>query len=122
MRDLNKIIVSGRAVKDAEYKEVNETKIEIFTLANNNDDKVNYFPVTCYGGLAENVVKEYVTKGKALQIEGRLKQESFQNKEGVFCSKLTIIAERINLQGTGKTEPEKSKTKTKKNLGYLNFK
>ena len=112
MRDLNKILVSCRAVKDAEYKEVNETKIATFTLANNNDDKVNYFPVTCYGGLAEKVVSPFVTKGKALQIEGRLKQDSFQNKEGVFCSKLTIIAQRINLQGKGKRSEEKpAKTK-----------
>ena len=104
MRDLNKVIVSGRAVKDAEYKEVNEIKIATFTLANNNDDKVYYFPVTCYGGLAEKGVSRFVTKGKALQIEGRLKQESFVNKDGIFCSKLTIIAQKINLQGNGKSE------------------
>ena len=106
--------MSGRAVKDAEYKEVKETKIATFTLASNNDDKVNYFPVTCYGGLAEKIVKEYVTKGKALQIEGRLKQESFQNKEGVYCSKLSIVAQKINLQGNGKDSMKcKSRTTSK---------
>ena len=115
MRDLNKIIVSGRAVKDAEYKEVNEVKIATFTLATNNDDTVNYFPVTCYGGLAEKVVKEYVTKGKALQIEGRLKQERFQNKEGVYCTKLTIIAQKINLQGNGKDSSNGKSCTTSKN-------
>ena len=41
MRDLNKIIVSGRAVKNAEYKEVNEVKIARFTLESNNDDRLS---------------------------------------------------------------------------------
>ena len=107
MRDLNKIIVSGRAVKDSEYKEVNETKIATFILANNNNKKVNYIPVTAFGKLAEKVVSQYVTKGKALTIEGRIKQESFVNKEGVFCSKLSVIAQKINLQGNGKSQEGK---------------
>ena len=101
MRDLNKIMISGRAVKDAEYKEVKGTKIATFTIANNRDDKVDYIPVTAYSKLAEKVVSQYVTKGKNLQIEGRIRQESFVNKEGVFCSKLSVIAQKINLQGTG---------------------
>ena len=99
MRDLNKVIVSGRAVKDAEYKEVNGVKIATFTLACNYDNDASYFPVTCFGGLAENVDSRYVTKGKELHVEGRLKQERFQTKEGQNCSKLSIVAQKILLKG-----------------------
>ena len=99
MRDLNKVIVSGRAVKDAEYKEVEGLKIATFMLACNYDDKVNYLPVTCFNGLAENVAEPFISKGKALQIEGRLKQDRFENEEGVNVSRIKIIAEKIILQG-----------------------
>ena len=99
MRDLNKVIVSGRAVKDAELKEANGLKIATFTLACNYDNSASYFPVTCYGGLAENVAEPYITKGKELHIEGRLKQERFQTKEGRNCSKLSIVAQKILLKG-----------------------
>ena len=102
MRDLNKVILSGRATKDAEYKEVNGTRIATFTLACNFDEYVSYLPVTCFGALAENVVSQYVTKGKALHVEGRLRQERFETKEGQYCSKVTIIAQNITLQGGGK--------------------
>jgi len=99
MRDFNKVILSGRAVKDADFKEVNEVKIATFTLACNWDDRVDFLPVTCYGNLAENVVSPYVTKGKELQIEGRLRQERFQTKEGQNCTKLSIVAQKILLKG-----------------------
>ena len=106
MRDLNKVIVSGRAVKNAEYKEVNGVKIATFTLACNYDNEASYFPVTCFGGLAENVVSRYVTKGKELHIEGRLKQGRFQTKEGQYCTRIKIIAQKIILQGS----PKKAET------------
>jgi len=99
MRDLNNVILSGRATKDAEYKEVSGLRIATFTLACNFDEHVSFLPVTCFGALAENVVSQYVTKGKALQIEGRLRQERFETKEGQNCSRIKIIAQKIYLQG-----------------------
>jgi len=104
MRDLNRVIVGGRAVKEPEYKEVNGTRIANFTLACNYDQQVNYLPVTCFGGLAERVAIPFVIKGKALQVEGRLRQESFQSKEGQHCTRLRIIAQRIILQGGPKCQ------------------
>ena len=73
-------------------------------LAYNYDDKVNYLPVTCFNGLAENVAEPYITKGKALQIVGRLKQDRFEDKEGRYCTRLKIIAEKIILQGGKKCQ------------------
>ncbi len=104
MRDLNKVIVSGRATKDAEYKEVSGAKIATFTIACNYGEQTNFLPVTCFGGLAEKVVSPFVTKGKALQVEGRLKQEKFQTKDGQNVSRLKIVAQKIHLQGGKKKE------------------
>ncbi len=101
MRDLNKTIVSGRATKDAEYKEAEGLKIATFTLACNYDDNVSYLPITCFNGLAD-IAGQYISKGKAMQVEGRLKQERFQDNEGRNRSRLKIIAQKIHLNGKGK--------------------
>lgn len=98
MRDLNKVIVSGRAVKEPEFKELDGLKIATFTLACNYDQTTSFLPVTCFNGLA-NIASQYVTEGKAIQLEGILKQNRFQNKEGKNRSRLNIIAQRIHLNG-----------------------
>jgi len=103
MRDLNKVIVSGRATKDAEYKEVNGVKIATFTLACSYDQTTSFLPVICFNGLAE-IASQYVSKGKVIQLEGIIKQNRFQNKEGKNRSRLTIIAQKIHLRGGKKTE------------------
>lgn len=105
MRDLNKIIVSGRPTKDAEYKEANSLKIATFTIACNYDNRTSFLPVTCFNSLA-NIAEQFITKGKAIQVEGYLKQERFRNKEGQNVNRIKIIAQKIHLQGNGKSQEE----------------
>lgn len=56
---------------------------------------------TLWGRTAE-VACEYCKKGGSLLVEGRLKLDQWQDKEGQKRSRLKVVGERIQLLGGGK--------------------
>jgi single-strand DNA-binding protein len=80
-----------------------------FSLAINNRrkqgddwvDEANFFDVTVFGRQGE-AIQRYLTKGKQVGIDGRLKQDRWQDKEtGQNRSKINIIADNVMLLGGG---------------------
>ena len=61
-------------------------------------DEVSYFEIKVYGKTAENL-KPYLTKGTKIAVDGVLKQERWQDKEGKTQSKVVINAMNIQLLG-----------------------
>jgi single-strand DNA-binding protein len=60
-------------------------------------EEVTFVDVTLWGRTAE-VVTEYSSKGSPLLIEGRLKQDKWQDKNtGENRSKLKVVGERMQL-------------------------
>lgn len=104
--DLNKIHILGRLTKDPELKELGQSKVVNFSIANNrtyvqNGEKktdVNYFDCEAWSGLAE-VVKKFAPKGKQVAIEGRLVQQSWE-ADGKKYSKVKIRVENLQLVGS----------------------
>ena len=104
--DLNKIHILGRLTKDPELKELGQSKVVNFSIANNrtyvqNGEKktdVNYFDCEAWSGLAE-VVKKFAPKGKQVAIEGRLVQQSWE-ADGKKFSKVKIRVENLQLVGS----------------------
>ena len=106
--NINKIIIQGNVVKDPELKEFTNSKVCKFILASNREFKetkeVLFVDVDVWGNLAELCIK-CLAKGKPVLVEGRLKQESWLNKDGQKMNKLTIVAnEVIFLSKPGDTE------------------
>ena len=62
-------------------------------------DEVTFVDFTLWGRQAE-VCCEYALKGTPVLVEGRLKQDSWEN-EGQKRSKLKVIGDKIVLLGTG---------------------
>ena len=84
--DYQKITVSliGNATHDAEIKEAKESgnRYGDFRLAvRNRKEETNYFPVRCFGKLAESVTG--IKKGTKLFVDGELEISSDTRADGV---------------------------------------
>ena len=105
MTDLNRISVIGRTTreigeKDYGYTPNGKAKLNLSIAVNDGygeNKSVSYFDVIYWGKPAE-AIKPYITKGKQLAIDGRLKQDRWE-KDGNKYSRVYIIADSIKLLG-----------------------
>lgn len=100
---LNSVNIMGNLTRDPEIKYTNSGKsVCNLSIANNrvytsNGEKVtevSYFDVEVWGVVAENCAK-YLSKGRGIIVEGRLKQERWE-KDGKTQSRVRITANNIH--------------------------
>ena len=104
--DLNHIILVGRSGKDPEMRYFESGKVvTTFTLAVNRpvkDGQTDWFDIEIWGKPAE-IAGEYVKKGSLIGIEGKIRWDSWNNKEtGELMTKPLVIADNIRLLGSKK--------------------
>lgn len=116
MTDINKVIVIGNLTRDLAGDErnfgytANGTARANVSIASNRSvkkgeewtDEVSYIDITIWGKTAENL-KPYLVKGQKIAVEGYLKQDRWE-KDGQKFSKLSVVAEKVQLVGDRKTE------------------
>ena len=100
--DFNKVFLGGRLTRDVSLKTTQGgMAIAEFSLAVNRtfkkgDEKqkeVCFVDVVAFGKTAE-VIAQYFAKGKPIFLEGRLRQESWEDKQsGAKRSKLGLVVE-----------------------------
>ncbi len=102
-RDLNQVIIIGRLVRQPEVRyTANGLPVAKFSIANNevfnqgNEKKeiVNYFDIVVWGNQAVNCEK-YLNKGSQVAIDGRLRQNRWDDPSGQKRSKVEIIASSV---------------------------
>ena len=90
--DLNKVMLIGRSTTDVEIKmiESSNTPVVNFTVATNRryknkDEQLveesEYHRCVAYGNAAE-IIGKYVTKGKRMYVEGRLRTRKREDTNG----------------------------------------
>lgn len=107
MTDINSLTIIGRLTHDISdnnfaYTTGGTARLNLSIAVNRNQksggewsDKVSFFDVTIWGKTAENI-KQYLSKGKQIAIEGYLEQQRWE-KNGQRYSKIYIIANQIQL-------------------------
>ena len=100
----NRLVMGGNLVRDPEVKVLSpERTLATFSIAINhhsrgNDGEVResvvFLDCEAWGRTAE-LVGEYLKKGSAVCCDGRLKQETWTDKEGHQRSRLRMVAERV---------------------------
>lgn len=109
MTDVNSVVLVGRLVKDVEVRySKNGNAVAAFTVATaraekHNDqwqDVTSFFDVNMFGSVVEKI-KPYLVKGKQVVINGYLKQEKWQDKQGNNRYSIKVIAENLQLMGSG---------------------
>ena len=107
MADINTTTLIGHLTRDEEVKYTSGgMAIGNVSLAINRKvkkgqewvDEANYFDVVIFGKQAENL-RQFLTKGKQIGVTGFLKQERWQDQNGQNRSRVTIVANDIQLLG-----------------------
>ena len=100
--DVNRVVVCGRLTKDPELKSVSGYDLCTFTIAvgkKTKDKKLaNFFDVNVWGKLAV-IIKDFASKGKQVIVDGKLDQQTWDDKDGSKRSKIVIIADSVQLVG-----------------------
>lgn len=112
MANLNKVFLIGNLTRDPELRytpqgsAICDMGLAINRQYTTNDgakkEEVCFVDITAWGRQAETC-NRFVKKGSQIFVEGRLKLDSWQDKEtGKNRSKLNVVAERIQfLSGSG---------------------
>jgi len=107
MNDMNNVNLIGRLTKDPtlEYSS-NGFAIMKFSIAVNRSrkkggewiDEASFFDCTLLGNQAA-ALKQYMTKGKQIGVEGFLHQDRWQSQDGTNHSRVTIGCTNVQLLG-----------------------
>lgn len=109
MANLNKVMVIGNLTRDPEIKYTPKgSAIADIALAINRNyttdsgekrEETTYVDIVLYGRLAE-IAGEYLKKGRPVYIEGRLKLDTWDDKQtGQKRSKMRVVGEALQLLG-----------------------
>jgi len=101
---LNKVFLMGNLTRDPELRYTpNGTAVAGFGIAANRSyttkegdkkEEVDFFEVEVWDKQAETC-NEYLAKGRGIFVEGRLKQDRWEDEAGKKRSKLKIVASTI---------------------------
>ncbi len=104
MASYNRVIMMGNLTRDPELKQLNSGQsVCRLGLASNRQFKnktgamvqeVCFVDIDVWGPQAESC-RQYLTKGRAVLVEGRLKLDSWQEDDGTKRSKHSIVADRV---------------------------
>lgn len=110
----NKIILVGNLGRDPELRYTPQgTPVCSFTVATNekrkdrageSQDFTTWFKVTLWGRQAETA-SQYLTKGRPVYIEGRLRLEEYTDRDGNKRQSLEVNATDIHFIGSRGDEP-----------------
>ena len=95
-RSINQVILLGRLTRDPEQRTTSTGKtIASFSIAVDRvgqDDSADFFNVTAWEKLGD-LVMQYLAKGRRVLVQGRLRQDSWDDKEtGKKRSSIEITA------------------------------
>ena len=121
---MNRVIISGRLTRDSELSYIASTSTPkmSFSLAvernyqkDKNNKKVDFINMEMIGKHCENLC-QYVTKGKAILVEGELNIDNYE-KDGEKRSYTKVKVDRLEFLSNATTE-KKTNTDT---LGFTDF-
>lgn len=108
MASFNKVILAGNLTRDPQLSYLpSNTPVVEFGLAMNRKwkaqngemrEEVCFVDVRAYGRQAETL-NQYVNKGKPLLVEGHLRYDTWEGKDGQKRSKLYVVVDNFQFLG-----------------------
>jgi single-strand DNA-binding protein len=109
MSSFNKVMLMGNLTRDPQLKYLpSQTAVAEFGIACNRKfrtatgedrEEVTFVDIAAFGKTGE-LINQYFTKGKPIFIEGRLKFDQWEDRQGGGKrSKLTVVAENFQFIG-----------------------
>ena len=113
MASLNKVLLIGNLTRDPEVKMLSSGRpVCNFGLALNRNfkdsegnkrEEVTFIEVECFGPRAE-AVGRFFTKGRSIFVEGRLKLDQWESKEGEKRSAIRVVLDNFEFVDAGKSD------------------
>ena len=109
--NFNKVILAGNLTRDPQVRFLaNERAVAEFGLAVNRKyrggdgemkEETTFVDIECWSRTAE-LVGQYLTKGRSCLIDGRLKLDSWEDRDGNKRNRLRVVADVVQfLDGRG---------------------
>ena len=129
MANLNKVLLMGNITRDPELKYLpSQTAVCDIGLAVNRSwtgadgvkkEEVTFVDCSCFGKVAE-IIAKYKKKGDPLFIEGRLKLDQWEDKEGAKKSRMRVVVENFQFlnRGTGQAQSAPTADGSEEGGGY----
>lgn len=109
---MNKVILSGRLVRDPELRYTQTGKaVANFTLAvnrrfsHNQEQTADFIPIVVWDKLAE-VCSKHLFKGSQVLIEGRMQVRNYEAQDGSKRYVTEVIAQELEFMGSKPTALE----------------
>ena len=116
---LNKVIMIGNLTADPELQYTSSgTARTKFSIAINRQYKdksgqlqedVTFVPIVAWGSQAENCAN-YLSKGRSVAIEGRLRISSFETQDGEKKKMVEVVAQNVQFLGGARTSGDAGTT------------
>lgn len=103
MPNLNRVMLMGNLTRDPELRAAGNSDVCQFGLAINRTwkdqsgekhEEVTFVDCQAWGKTGE-LIHQYVTKGQPLYVEGRLRLEQWQDKEGNDRKAMRVVVEAM---------------------------
>ena len=100
---VNRIVLVGRLTRDPELRRIpsTDTAVASFPLAIDDRTKdangqrtTSFIGVTVFNQQADNVAK-FCRKGSLVAVDGRIRQRSFERRDGTKGSVIEVIADSV---------------------------
>ena len=111
MASINRVILVGNLGKDPEIRHleggVSVARFPIATSENYKDktgnkvERTEWHNIVAWRGLAE-ISEKYLKKGQSVYIEGRIRTNNYQDKDGIQRYSTEIVADNMTMLGGGR--------------------
>ena len=123
---MNRIVLVGRLTRDPELRYTSGSNAAVcnFTIAvdrpfnpNNGERGADFIPVVVWNKQAENV-KNYLTKGSQVAVEGRLQVRNYDDQNGQRRYVTEVIANSVEFLGSKNSNSSSSNTNSDEPTPY----
>lgn len=111
--NVNTAILAGHLTRDPELRSIGNDKVVVhFSLAINRrykstegeiKEESTFVDCEAWGRTAE-LIGQYLAKGSAAYVEGRLKLDNWQDKDGKNRSRLKVVVDNVQFVGPPKSK------------------
>jgi single-strand DNA-binding protein len=110
---LNRVQLAGHLTRDPQVRVVNDKNtVAAFSIAINrryktadgeNKEEATFVECEAWGRTAE-LVGQYLVKGSACYLEGRLRLDTWQDKDGQNRQRMKVVVEQVQFIGRPRTQ------------------
>ncbi len=115
---MNKVVLIGRLTRDPELRYTgNNTPVATFSLAvdrgfsnQQGEREADFINIVVWNKQAENV-KNYLTKGSQVGIDGRIQTRTYDDKDGQKRYVTEVVANNVEFLGSKNSSNENTESK-----------